>query len=315
MKITILDKNSLGNDTPLDILDNYGEVTVYNSTANSECIDHIGESEIIILNKVKITKKILENAKKLKLICLFATGYDNIDINFAKEKGIAVCNVPAYSTDSVALITVATVLSLYTKLNEYTAYVRSGEYAHSGIPNLLTPVYHELKGKKWGIIGYGNIGKAVAKVAEALGANVLVNKRTPDPNANCVTLETLCKESDIITLHCPLNNETRGLIDKDTISLMKKSVIIVNEARGAVTDEADIATAITKGRISAFGSDVYSTEPFTETHPFWKIKDFSNVILTPHCAWGAYEARKRCIKIVSENIASFMNGKKKNRIV
>ncbi len=315
MKITILDRNALGEDTPIDILKKHGEVVIYGSTSPLELDSHISDSDVIVVNKVKITSDSINNAPNLKLICVFATGYDNIDIVSAKEKGIAVCNVPAYSTDSVALITAATVLSLCTHIHEYNDYVKSGSYTKSGVPNLLTPVYHELTGKKWGIIGYGNIGRAVAKIANAFGAVVLVNKRTPCPDANCVDIETLCKESDIITIHCPLNEETRDLINQQTISLMKDSVIIVNEARGAVTNERDIADAIKKGRISAFGSDVYSSEPFAENHPFYEIKGFNNVILTPHCAWGSFESRKRCIDIVSDNIEKFSDGKPKNRIV
>jgi glycerate dehydrogenase len=235
-------------------------------------------------------------------------------VETARARGVGVCNVPGYSTDSVALFTVANVLSLYTHLREYNEYVTSGEYSRSGIPNKLTPVYHEIKGKTWGIIGLGNIGKAVAEVAKALGARVIANKRTPVEDYECVDVDTLCRESDIITIHCPLNDESRNLINKDKIDLMKKDVVIVNEARGAVVNEYDITEAIKKGMIGAFGSDVYSTEPFSTDHPFYEIKDFCNVLFTPHAAWGSYESRLRCIGIICDNISAYISGDRKNRV-
>ena len=314
MKITILDKIAMGDDTPFDILDAFGEVVAYSTTSPSECIDHVGDSDVIVLNKVKITEEVMKQAKNLKLVCVFATGFDNVDINAARKYGIAVCNVPGYSTDSVVLFTVATVLSLASHLKEYNRFVSSGEYSASSSANRITPVVHEISGKIWGIVGGGNIGRAVLKVAEALGARVIVNKRTPSSEFECVDIETLCKESDIITLHCPLNDGTRELINKEKLALMKKDVILVNEARGAVLNEADVAEAVLDGKIGAFGCDVYSAEPFSSEHPYNKIKDLDNVILTPHSAWGAYEARARCISIIGDNIKSYINGEKLNRV-
>lgn len=314
MIIKVLDFGAMGSDTPIDILKELGEVTIYDSTTEDELIERISDADVIVLNKVKITKQAIKSCKNLKLICVFATGYDQIDISAAKEFGVAVCNVPAYSTESVTLFTVATVLSLITKLSEYSSFVKDGSYTRSGCANSLVPVYHEIYGKTWGIIGYGNIGRAVGRVATALGAKLIVNKRVPTDDAECVDIDELCRRSDIITVHCPLNDTTRGLIDKDRIELMKKDVIIVNEARGAVLCEKDIAEAVKSGRIGAFGSDVYSIEPFPEEHPFTQIKDFSNVILTPHAAWGSYESRVRCINVVKENIKSFLSGEKKNRV-
>ena len=314
MKITILDKIALGEDTPLKILEDFGEVTVFPTTAPEERVEHIGDSEIIVLNKVKITEEVMASCKSLKLICVFATGYDNIDIPAAKKYGIAVCNVPGYSTDSVVLFTLATVLSLVTHLGEYNEYVRNGAYSASSSANKITPVFHELRGKTWGIVGFGNIGKAVAKVAQTLGAEIIVNKRTSIDGYHCVDIDTLCKTSDIITVHCPLNNETKGIINKDRLAAMKKSVILVNEARGAVLDENDVANAILEKQIAAFGCDVYSAEPFDTSHPYNKIKNLDNVILTPHAAWGAYEARERCIQIIAKNIDSFLNRGTLNRV-
>lgn len=308
MRIVILDRASLGADTPIDKLRELGELSVYESSTPDEVLERVQDAEVIIINKIKVTKAVFDAARSLKLVCVFATGYDNIDIQAAKEHGVGVCNVPGYSSESVALFTAAKVAALYTHLLEYRNFVNSGEYTASGVPNRLVPVYHELYGKTWGIVGYGGIGKAVARIAKGLGARVLVNKRTPVEDAECVDVETLCKESDIITLHCPLNDGTRGLISKEKISLMKPSVIIVNEARGAVVVESDIRDAVLAGKIAGYGCDVYSSEPFSKDHPYSDIMKLDNVILTPHAAWGAYEARERCLNIIIENINSFIAG-------
>ncbi len=314
MKISVLDKASIGEDTPLTALYQLGEVSIFDSSTPDEVIERAKNANIIIINKIKITREVISKAKSLKLICVFATGYDNIDIIAAREHGVAVCNVPGYSTDSVALFTLATAFSLCARLPEYTDYVRSGEYTVSGIPNKLTPVYHEISGKTWGIVGYGNIGKAVAKAAKALGARVIACKKTPINEVECVDIDTLCRESDIISLHCPLNDSTRSIINEERIALMKPEVILVNEARGAVVDEEAVANAVECGRIGAFGCDVYSTEPFSPEHPFYRIKDMKNVIFTPHAAWGSYESRKRCIEIIAQNIISFNTGETLNRV-
>ncbi|MBQ8303158.1 MAG: hydroxyacid dehydrogenase [Clostridia bacterium] len=314
MKIVILDKASLGEDTPFSVLDKFGQVIKYDASTPDQAIERAADADVIIINKIKVTRELIHSSKKLKLVCVFATGYDNIDVVAAKEFGVGVCNVPGYSTDSVTLFTVATVLALFARLYEYNGYVRSGEYTESGVPNKLTPVYHDLSGKTWGIIGYGNIGRAVGRVAEAFGAKVIVNKRTPIDDAAIVDIDTLCAKSDIISIHCPLNNESRKLINEDRIGLMKPNVVLVNEARGAVLDEEAVAKAVLDGKISAFGCDVYSAEPFGKDHPFYSVKDLPNVLLTPHSAWGSYEARERCINIIAENIDSYINGKMLNRV-
>lgn len=314
MLIKILDSGTMGADTPLDILSTVGEIKKYNQTTPDELYERIKDADVIILNKVKIDEAAIAAAKHLKLICVFATGYDAIDIKAAKKYNVAVCNVPGYSTESVTLFTVTTVLALVTHLREYNNFITSGEYSKSNSANRLIPVYHEASGKTWGIIGYGNIGKSVAKVAKALGAKVIVYTRTPREDAVCVDFETLCRESDIITIHCPLNNETKGIIDEKAISLMKPDVTLVNVARGAVIDEEAMARAIENKRIGAFGSDVYSIEPFNEAHPFYHIMSYPNVLLTPHAAWGSYESRLRCTKAVLENIKAFFNGESKNRV-
>ncbi len=312
--IKILDREAMGTDTPFSPISNLGEVEIYPKTSKEELIKRISDAEIIITNKVKITREALLFAKRLKLVCTFATGYDNIDVAACRELGVAVCNVPAYSTDSVALMTVATVLSLRTHLNEYTDYVNSGEYTASGVANKLTPVYHEIAGCKWGIIGYGNIGKAVARVARALGAQIRYYQRTRVDDGEYADVDAICKSCDIITLHCPLNDESRRLIDAKMISKMKDGVILVNEARGDVVCEADVAKAVLEGKIGGFGCDVYSEEPFLKEHPYNAILGMKNVILTPHSAWASYEARVRCVNVICDNITAYIRGEIKNRV-
>ncbi len=315
MKITILDKASLGLDTPFGILEELGELETYDATPPELVAKRAAEADVIIINKIKITREVLLAAKeRLRLVCVFATGYDNIDVIAAREYGIAVCNVPGYSTESVALYTVATTLSLFTHLTEYRNYVTDGSYTRSGVPNKLTPVYHEMDGKVWGIIGLGSIGRAVAKIAEALGAKVIAYKRTPVSDYECVGLDELCERSDVISIHCPLTDETREIINAARIAKMKDGVVIVNEARGAVVNEKDITDAVLAGKIGGFGCDVYSKEPFGEEHPYNDIMKLENVILTPHAAWGSYEARKRCTEIIASNIKCFFDGKIQNRV-
>ncbi|MBQ7314596.1 MAG: D-2-hydroxyacid dehydrogenase [Clostridia bacterium] len=314
MKIIVLDKATIGDDLDLSPLSALGELTVYDATSREEVGARIQQAQIVLLNKVRLDATVLQQAPSLRLICVFATGYDNIDLSYARAHGIAVCNVPAYSTESVTLFTVSTALSLFTHLSEYRTFVASGAYSQSGAPNRLTPVYHELQGKTWGIVGGGHIGTRVGEVAQALGARVLIHQRHPHPSFPTVDLATLCRESDVLSLHCPLTEATRGMIGREQLSLMKPSAVLVNEARGAVVDEAAVADAITQGQIGAYGCDVYSTEPFTTEHPFYAIKDLPNVLLTPHTAWGAYEARARCVSVVADNIRAFLSGRLHNRV-
>lgn len=314
MKITILDANTLGEGITLKPIEEIGICDIYQSTQPCEVEERIKNSDVVIVNKVKLNEQNLKDAHNLKLICLFATGYDNVDVSYCKNRGIAVCNVEGYSTHSVSLVTLSMVLSLSCHMRQYNDFVRDGSYTSSGVANRLTPMYRELCGKTWGIIGYGNIGRQVGEVAKALGCNVIVYKRTPCEDCNVVDIDILCKQSDIITIHTPLNDGTYHLIDEKRLSLMKKDVIIVNTARGLVTDEKAVADAVKENRIGAFGTDVYSAEPISEENPIFEIKDYPNVILTPHMAWGALESRQRCINEVSENIKACFNGQKRNRV-
>ena len=312
MKITVLDAGSLGDDLSLAPLEAFGEVEVFRASTPEEAIVRASDTDILIQNKVKITADVLSAAKNLRLICEAATGYDNIDLAAARARGIAVCNVPGYSGPSVAQVTVAMALSLMTHLPAFCHHVASGAYSRGTDANYLVPVYHELAGKTWGVVGYGTIGKQVAKVAEALGCRVLVCHRSG--GEGCVDIDTLCREADLISLHTPLTDETRGMIDARRLSLMKDGAILINMARGAVTDEEAVAQVIEDGKLGGLGADVYSVEPFGEAHPFYRIKERENVYLTPHMSWGAYESRVRCLSVICENIAAFLRGEKKNRV-
>ncbi len=314
MQITFLDAKTLGDDITVARFEKIGNVTVHQTTTPEEVSEHIGDAEVVIINKIKLNESNLANAIKLRLICISATGFDNVDLDYCRRRGIAVCNVVGYSTQSVAQVTVSIALSLMTHLPEYSAYVADGRYTMCGIANCLTPVYHEIAGKTWGIVGFGNIGRQVGKVADALGCRVLVNKRTPLEGWECVDFERICRESDILSIHTPLNESTRGLLDVAHIAMLKSSAIVINVARGAVTDEAALAEAIRKGRIGGLGVDVYSVEPMAADHPFTKIRTLPNVCLTPHMAWGAYETRMRLLDEMADNILDFLTGGRRNRI-
>ena len=315
MKISVLDVDTLGDDLNLDEISRLGEVVVYPLTRQNEVKERICDSDVLILNKVKLNSENLPYAKKLKLICITATGFDNVDIDYCKEHNIGVCNVAGYSTDSVVQLTIAMAFSLATNLTFFDKYSKSGEYTSSNIFNCVKPVFHEISGMTWGVVGLGNIGKKVADIAKAMGCRVLAYKRTPVSDFECVDIDTLCEESDIITLHTPLNADTKHLVNKERLKLMKKNAILINVARGAVVDENAVTEAIINGELGGLGIDVYSTEPMQKDSPYQKLLGRDNVIFTPHMAWGAYEARQRCVDEVCENIKSFIEGKNRSRIV
>lgn len=312
MNIVILDYKTLGDDLDLSGAKKFGNVTKYPVTSQQDAPERIKDADIIIVNKVKMNESVLKDAKNLKLICETATGYDNIDIEYCKKRGIRVANTPAYSTNCVAQVTVSMACSLLTHLNEYRDFVHNGGYQNSISANMLEPVYHEMDGLTWGIIGFGNIGKRVGKIAEAFGCQVIVNKRTPVADYECVSLEDLLKKSDIISIHCPLTDNTKGMIGEKELNMMKESALIINVARGAVWDEKAVAKAIINGKIGGMGCDVFSYEPIDEKHPFIKILDCKNVILTPHMAWGSFESRTRCFNTVLSNIEAYLKGTPQN---
>ena len=249
MKIVILDKSTLGGDIDLTPIYNLGECTEYPTTSPEMVAERVKDAEVVVTNKIKLNATTLAGADNLKLICVAATGYDNIDTAYLQEKGIALCNVPGYSTDSVAQVTVSMALSLATHLNVYREFVRSGEYSKSGVANKLSPVYHEVSSMTWGVLGGGAIGTAVAKVAKALGCRVLVCRRKQEGEFPLADIDTLCKEADILSIHLPLSDSTRGILTKERIDSMKKTAVVVNTARGEVTDEKALADAVKAGKI------------------------------------------------------------------
>ncbi|MBQ7090489.1 MAG: hydroxyacid dehydrogenase [Clostridia bacterium] len=314
MKIAILDKSTLGADIDLSPIRALGETAEYDTTAPAQIAERIMDAQVVIVNKIKLNESNLSDTA-VRLICVAATGYDNIDTAYCQAAGIALCNVPGYSTDSVAQLTVAMALSLATHLNEYTNFVESGDYTASGIANRLTPVYHELSSMTWGVVGGGGIGTRVAEIAEAMGCRVLMCRRKQESKFPLAEIDTLCKEADILSLHVPLTEETRNLIHRERIAAMKPTAILINTARGAVTDEQALADALRENRIGALGIDVYSAEPFGKEHPFYPLLGDPRLCLTPHMAWGSYEARARCVAAMAENIARFWSGDRHNRIV
>lgn len=314
MKIVILDSGTLGADIDLSPIRAVGEVTEYKQTAPAEVAGRLSDAEVVVINKVKLGADNLAGAKNLRLICVAATGYDNIDTTFCRERGIALCNVPGYSTDNVAQLSAAMALSLVTHLFEYRNFVHSGEYSSSASANRLEPVYHEIAGLSWGVVGGGGIGSKVAEIAQALGCRVLLCRRKPETRYEAADIDRICRECDVISIHVPLTDETRGMISRERIYSMKDGVIIVNTARGAVCDERAIADAVLSGKIGGLGCDVYSKEPFGADHPMHEIIKCPNVCLTPHMAWGSYEARNRCVRRMAENITEFYAGNEHNRI-
>ena len=315
MKIVVLDAVTLGSDISWDAMRAFGSLTLYPVSVPEEIRARIADADVVVTNKCRLNEKTLAGASKLKLILEAATGFDNIDIAYCRENGIAVANVKGYSTMSVIQITLSTALSLYSHLEEYRAYCADGRYTASGMFTQIEPVWRELAGKTWGIVGAGTIGSGVAKVAAAFGCEVITFQRRPSALYPTVSLEELLSRSDVISLHCPLNDSTRGLINAERLSLMKPGAVLVNASRGPVVDEAAVAAAVLDGRLGAFGSDVFSQEPFPADHPFQAIKALPNVILTPHIAWGSLEARRRLMDELVRNLADFTEGKERNRIV
>lgn len=314
MNIAVLDAATLNGDLDLSLFNEFGTVRCYQNTAPDELAEHSADCDVLILNKIKINPSTFPNTDRVRLICVTATGVDNVDLEYCRSRGIAVCNVKGYSTDSVAQLTVAMALSLFNRLPAFQRFVNTGDYTASGTANHLEPVFREMRGKTWGIVGYGNIGAQVASVAEAMGCHVLICKRSPLPDRVVTDIDTLCKQSDIISVHVPLTEETRQIINEERLDKMKSDAILINVARGAVVDEDAVAQAVLNGKIGGFGVDVYSVEPMPADHPYQALRGLDNVCMTPHMAWGAYEARVRCVNEVAENIRAFNRGEKRNRV-
>lgn len=313
MNIVFLDAGTVGEDISLAPIADSGALTVYQSTAPSEIPSRIRDAEVVVINKVKLNSEYLAGASHLRLICVAATGYDNVDLAYCRSRGIGLANVVGYSTESVVLVTFALALNLATRLPTYTDFVASGEYTKSKFCNLISPTFYDLAGKTWGIVGYGHIGARVAEVARAFGCRVLAYSRTPKEGVENRTLEDLLRESDFVSLHVPLTDETRGLIGTKELGLMKDGAVLLNLARGAVVDEKAVAERVLDGKL-LFGCDVYSQEPPSEIHPYAALYGHPGVCLTPHMAWGSFEARERCIAEIALNIQAYERGERRNRL-
>ena len=309
MKIVVLERNSVGTDIEVSSLEQLGEVTYYPNTVTVEEVkERIRDAEVVVANKAPLKEEALKDARNVKLICEFATGYDNIDIKYCKERGIKVCNVVDYSTAMVAQHTFTLALALSQKLPHYDTYVKSGAYsAQDRFSNFDLP-FHELDGMTWGIVGMGNIGKRVAKIASAFGCRVIFHSITGKSKCTDypqVDKETLLKESDILSLHCPLSDLSRDFIDAKALSQMKKTAVLINVARGPVVNNTDLYHALEKGEIMAAGLDVIEKEPLELSNPLSRIKDSNKLIITPHLAWASVEARTRLMKTICGQIKEF----------
>lgn len=316
MKIVILERNSVGQDVSVDCISDFGEVAVYGNTVTPEEVrGRVGDADIVIANKSPLGEETLKDAPNVRLICEFATGYDNCDLEYCRKRGIKVANVRNYCTAMVAQHTFAMALALSQKLFHYDAYVKSGAYgAQDRFSNFDIPFY-ELEGKTWGIVGMGNIGRRVASIAEAFGCRVIFHSVTG--KSTCteyrrVDKDTLLSESDFLSLHCPLSELSRNFIDGDALKRMKRTAILLNVARGQVVHNGDLYDALVSGGIAAAGLDVVEKEPLEESNPLSRIKDSSRLIITPHLAWAGVEARTRCVREAYENIAAFLRGEDRN---
>lgn len=315
MKIVVLERNSVGTDISIEGITSLGEAVVYPNTVADEVVERIHDAEIIVANKVPLNESTLKDAPNVKLICEFATGFDNVDIAYCRSRGIKVANIVGYSTDSVAQHTFALCLYVLEKLKRYDDYVKSGTYAaQSRFSNFGLPFF-ELAGKTWGIVGMGNIGRKVAQIAAAFGCRVIFYSVTG--KSSCIDYErvdfdTLLAESDVLSLHCPLSDLTRHLINKEALKKMKSSAVLVNVARGPVVCDEDLYEALVEGEIAGAGLDVTSTEPMKESNPLSRIQDSSRLIITPHMAWASVEARIRCVNETAENIKAFLSGENRN---
>ena len=315
MKIVILDGYAANpGDLNWDAISAQGDLTVYDRTAPEDVISRIGDAEVIYTNKTVISRDVLDACPNLKLISVLATGYNVVDTAYAKEKGIAVCNVPAYSTRDVAQLVFALLLEICHHVGHHSKTVYEGRWA--GSPDFCYWDYAPmaLYGKTMGLVGFGQIGQATAKLAQAFGMNVLVHTRTVRPEQETETcrfcdLDTLLAESDVVSLHCPLLPQTEKIIRKDTIAKMKNGAILINTGRGPLIDEDDVAAALSSGKLAAAGVDVVSVEPIREDNPLLKAK---NCFITPHIAWATLEARTRLLEVSAENLRQFKMGMPQN---
>ena len=311
MKIVITDGFAVNpGDLSWDIFKQFGQVEIYKDTPNTLAAQRIGDADIAIINKTVIDEQLLQQCPNLKLICVAATGYNVVDCAATKKRGIPVCNVPGYGTAAVAQFTFSLLLELCNRVGHHDLLVHEGEWGQRGGFCFWDTPQTELAGKTMGIIGYGTIGQAVGKIAEAFGMHVLAfNRSHTVKGADYVSLEELLQKSDIISLHCPYTPETHQIINSRTIAQMKDGAILLNTARGGVINEADVAKALLSGKLRGAAVDVVSTEPILEDNPLYTAP---NCIITPHMAWAPKESRQRIIDSMVQSICSWQAGKPTN---
>ena len=310
MKIVVLDGHTLNpGDLSWNAINALGELTVYDRTTPEQTIQRATDAEIIYTNKVIINREIIEQLPRLKFIGVLATGYNVVDTDAARKAGITVCNIPAYSTQSVAQLVFAHLLHFTNNVARHARSVQNGDWAASKDFAYWLTAQTELAGKTLGIIGFGQIGQAVARIALAFGMNVIFNnrsKKTTNLDARQVNLDTLLKDSDYISINCPLTNENQGFINKETIAKMKPTAIVINTGRGPLINEQDLADALNNEQIAGAALDVLSAEPAGADNPLPKAK---NCNITPHIAWATLEARQRLMQIAADNLKAFIEGK------
>ena len=314
-KIILTDCDTVVSDGDLDlsVLERFGEVVLYGETAPELTAERIKDATVIIVNKTVIGKKEIDAAKDLKLIALFATGYNNIDVAYAAEKGIDVCNAGVYSTNAVAQHVFAFILNHAAGVSEYDKAVKNGEWIRSRLFSFFAMPTEELAGKTLGIFGFGAIGAQVAKIGLAFNMRVIACTRTPKTfdGVEFVSFDRLLSESDYLTVHCPLTDKTAKIFDRDAFSRMKSGLYFINTARGGVIDEYALLDALNEGKLSGAGIDVLSVEPMSADCPLLGAK---NITITPHIAWAPIETRRRLLGIVCDNLEAFFSGTPKNKV-
>ena len=317
MNLVILERNSVGTDIDVSCFEKLGRVTVYENTVERQVAERIQDADVVIGNKAPLNESTLQGARNLKLITLFSTGYDCVDIAYCAAHGIKVANVKDYCTDAVSQHTFAMLFYLLEHLRHYDEYVKSGAYgAQERFSNFDLP-FVELTGKTWGIVGMGNIGSRVAGIAKAFGCRVIFYSASGKSTCTAyeqVDKDTLLAQSDFLSLHCPLSERTRNLIDKDALRKMKRTAILLNVARGAVINNADLYWALQNEEIAAAGLDVLEKEPIASDNLLGRIKDSNRLLITPHMAWASTEARERIVQEVFLNIEAYLHGEERNII-
>ena len=309
MKIVFLDAKTIGDDIDMSGFDALGDVVRYNFSTPEESLERTKDADVVIINKVEINEKTIGNADHLKLVCVTATGTNNLDKEYLAKRGIEWRNVAGYSTETVAQHTFALLFFLMEKLSYYDEYVKSEKYVGDVMFTHFSNVFHEVNGKTWGIIGLGNIGRRVAEIAKLFGCRVIYYS-TSGKNNNAdyerVSFEELLAQSDVVSVHAPLDENTKGLMNYDAFSMMKKTAIFLNLGRGPIVVEQDLADALKEGLIAAAGLDVLSVEPMSAENPLRQIKDSEKLIITPHIAWASVEARTRLMEIICNQIKEYM---------